>query len=384
MRQSLKMKMLNNVISPVAVLPKVMSEKCREEFKLMKPPKKMNFFILFVLAVLGGGCVSSRTSFRLSDLQQVTPTAIVSAAPNAVATESLFTTAPPTKTATVQFQILPVDPENYLPPLGYELPDFVEYDGDGKAWININAIYAIDKDAVFLAGSLSFPYGNYERSLLLRSTDGGEHWTEVMPTTILSYVEHIAFIDGGEGWALVTGVGELGASMPTMLWHTNNYGEIWNMAGTVSYGSSTFCGYKALRFYDSKHGEISWVCRDPSPDDFFAILATEDGGLTWQENYRLTLPLPINGDYLDEKLLAAFAVPDGGRYGSHKGNCILNIKECKAYGQDGSEWEAALFENDRTRLLVRRLLATESEWMTYALPACFEYQQGKLVGPCEP
>jgi hypothetical protein len=297
------------------------------------------------------------------------------------------TTVNSAQTATVEYWVSPANLQEYLLPfLDSPLLGFDENRLDGKAYLQVRVIYAINKDIVFLGGSLFFPSkGDANRSVLLRSVDGGKHWTEVMQTAVVSDVDRIVFLGQGEGWALVIGTGESGSIMPTMLWHTANFGETWDIAGRVSPGSPGALGkYMTLKFYSSTHGEIGFLCDafgQCEEGSYYSIRSTEDGGVTWQESYHLALPL-VEGDPTHENRLAAFILPKGGLYGSHIGNCWYgNIQECPSYGQDGSKWQAE-YSEDLTNLFVRRHLPFESEWATFILSACVEYRQGKIIESC--
>ncbi len=262
----------------------------------------------------------------------------------------------------------------------------VDNEPDGRATLSILVIYAIDKDQVFLGGSLFFPQGgDAQRSVLLRSSDGGKHWTEVMPTTRVSEVEHIVFLDHGQGWALVSGIGEFGDSWPVMLWRTDDFGETWRIAGKIRTGTGASIVHRTLQFYSSTNGEIRLTCGGSGMcegGDYYSIISTQDGGETWQESYHLALPF-VEGDPGHEKLLTVFTLPKGGLYGSHTGNCYSSdIQECPSYGQDGSEWQAE-YSSDMMTLVVRRRLPFENEWTTYMLPACVEYRQGKMMDTCK-
>lgn len=341
--------------------------------------KSLGFLLALVLVVIGTGCFFSLVSSPTSAPSQPVATTTATFSPSPSATQSAIPqlSSGAYFTGTIQFLNSPVDPE-----------DCWLCDQEEKARLEVDAVYAIHKDIIFLGGFTLFP-GAANRSFLLRSTDQGLHWTEVMSTTTRSGVTRIAFIEKGEGWALVTGIGDAGEGKPNTLWHSSDYGLTWQIVGNIVYkreGDSPFCYITGLRFFDSMHGEIRIVCRSPGPSDHFAILSTADGGGTWQKSYHLSLPPQIPGDPGDNRLLAAFTESEGGRYGSHAGHCdfVNNVEICKAFGQDGSEWQSEYPGDTRSKFVIRHRLPTESEWTTYALPACFEYQQGKLIGPCEP
>jgi hypothetical protein len=348
---------------------------------LMTKWQKWSLFLTTLLVVLVSGygilAVLNRANQTPITSIQVNPTP-TGGQLSPIATRS-------SQTASVQYWVSPVDLQKYIH-LNYQLREFVEVKEDSKARLLIDVIYAIDKNKVFLGGSLSFSNrGDAQRSVLLRSLDGGKQWTEVMPTTIVSEVEHIIFLSQGMGWALVQGAGELGSGMPTMLWHTTNFGETWEIAGRIQGGSSYSGRYTTLKFYNSTHGEISFICDSLGlcqGGNHYSIISTQDGGVSWQESYHLALPL-VEDDPFNEKRLSAFILPKRAAYGSRVGNCwYTSIQECPSYGQDGSEWQAE-YSIDRLQLLIRRRLPLENEWTTYTLPVCIEYKQGKIMEVCK-
>jgi hypothetical protein len=335
--------------------------------KIRRKHKKSFLFLIITLAIVVGGYVIFKTPSQATQAN-FKPTA--STTNHAQITE-------------VEYQALPVDLQEYFDP-AHPPRELVDDEQNGKAELSINVIYAIDKDRVFLGGSLFFPQGgDAQRSVLLLSSDGGMHWTEVMHTTRVSSVEHIVFLGQGQGWALVAGTGELGASWPVMLWHTTDFGETWEIAGKIHTGTGTTSSHLALRFFSSTHGEIQEAGLnklDMSEGDYYSILSTQDGGISWRESYHLSLPV-VDSDLWHDKRLIAFMLPKGGYYGSHAGGCT-NIQECPSYGQDGSEWQAE-YSEDWTNLFVRRRSPFENEWVTFILPACVEYNQGEIIGACK-
>ena len=109
-------------------------------------------------------------------------------------------------------------------------------------------------------------------SFLLRSTDGGLHWQEVMLRVPGSEVIQLTFIGEGEGWALVEWMSEGTGS--AILYHTTNYGESWEELAKVPF----FGGHSAtvdVRFLTSQHGQIREV--DGTTDRGCGILESMDG-----------------------------------------------------------------------------------------------------------
>lgn len=339
--------------------------------------------LLFTLSVLSLVAVSY---FRK---EFAPPEQIASPQQTPTETPGWMTESPPVP-AIVEYWVSPFDIREYwvstyeepaIFDFPYESPsaDPFEYKEDDTARLKINAIYAIDKNTIFLGGFLDFAKkGDALRSVLLRSVDGGRSWKEVMQTLRVHSVTHVVFLENGEGWILVQGVSPAGEAFSPLIWHTTNYGETWQIKGnSFKYGT-----YQSLRFTDSNNGEMRIVCETNLCKDngYFSIITTKDSGTTWQERLYIANPYE-NETFWNEKLLAAFRLLPGGYYGSYG---ICYAEECPglAYGQDGSEWHAK-YSQDTMNLFVSRRLSLDDEWTTYVLPACIEYRQGEMLDSCK-
>lgn len=141
------------------------------------------------------------------------------------------------------------------------------------------SIYALDENIVFLFGNLGVGAG-WQQSILLRSSDGGVHWREVMTPEPASDVVQVTFVGGGHGWALVLRTVET-PGPGGHLYHTADYGQTWQMQANIpSLGSISYPVY--IGFFDTQRGQISietwdatgWGC---------CTLSSSDGGMTWRE-----------------------------------------------------------------------------------------------------
>ena len=114
-------------------------------------------------------------------------------------------------------------------------------------------IYALNRETLFLFGGVKDVsderWGPYY-SLLLRSSDGGKHWHEVMQPVPGSEVVEIALVEAGDGWALVGWISE--GPGPASLYHTTDYGESWELLSNIPF----FGGHSAtvdIQFFDNQH-----------------------------------------------------------------------------------------------------------------------------------
>jgi hypothetical protein len=227
----------------------------------------------------------------------------------------------------------------------------MEFGAELSPW----GIYALDKDIVFLFGRLQV-LGGSVRSLLLRSDDGGKHWHEVMQPEKASDVTKLAFVEDGDGWALVMWTVE--GPGPACLYHTTDYGESWQKLSDIPFPgdhSRTF----GMRFLDGQHGR---VMVEPLGGDegSCCILETADGGLTWNET--------------------------GDCYGADECGWSGLRRQVTIWAQDGSQWRLEVQSSDVSRdlrrvVLSRRLSPGDTWAVVSSIPVYFEYSNGQLVAP---
>jgi len=229
-------------------------------------------------------------------------------------------------------------------------------------------IYAINDKVAFLFGS--FMSGtNDVRSVLFRTEDGGQNWREVMPSFTTSEVSHVLFVQDGKGWATIgwTSEGLLG----TTFWRTSDYGKSWEEIPNVNTGRADVLG---ISFFDSRYGQRVLFEGTGNPNtDGLVLETTLDGGNTWTESLRY-----ISGMQDRQKIIAAYAVSDGGRYGRHWGTCKWDISSgCQALGHDGSEWNVT-YDESATFYIVSIRSLDKNGLITYKIPVNFIYDDGEL------
>jgi hypothetical protein len=231
----------------------------------------------------------------------------------------------------------------------------------------VRGIYAINKDMAFIFGGFNVPGGTIG-SLLLRSTDGGLHWKEVLNPIDYHAITHVVFIDNGEGWAISTW--QMEGELDTRFWHTTDYGETWQeRKGHLP----TSLG---IRVFDSQHIQVkslSWW------GDRYMIWDSHDGGTTWSE----IIGIPVNATNVNA-VVEAYADMPGGRYGNYY-RCET---VCTAYGQDGSKWQIQNVYNKKcvreTGAPFNRLTYSEIHrtWLenetSVAIPVYFYYQNNRI------
>lgn len=172
-------------------------------------------------------------------------------------------------------------PTAKAPIIKFESPNILDRMQQGYDFDLNVGIYAIDKDNLFLFGSIG-ELENYPlQSALLRSEDGGKHWKEVLKPQRVSRVIEFQMTENGTGWALILqrneGIGE------ATLFQSEDFGKSWKILSTIPrdnyLGKPTF-----MYFGDEKDGQIDIVYPFEMPNEgYIAHLSTFDGGKSWQE-----------------------------------------------------------------------------------------------------
>ncbi len=130
-----------------------------------------------------------------------------------------------------------------------------------------------------------------ETSHIFHTVDGGRTWRAM---DFPGRAGALHFINAHDGWMLANGFGALG-SEEVDVYRTTDGGETWiKMSGTESYshagyppGGPTFAGGKiGITFLNATTG---WITGGGNVPNLLYIYATRDGGRTWRQE---TLPLP--------------------------------------------------------------------------------------------
>ncbi len=244
--------------------------------------------------------------------------------------------------------------------------------------LNLVGIYAIDKDTVFVFGSLGLAEGpGIHNSILLRSSDGGQLWQQVIPPESGEAIYHVAFVENGFGWALeILDVEDFSLRS---LYRSFDHGRTWT--DPIELGEWGFRPW-GIKFYDKDKGQIPFDKFTANPyTDRVGVLSTTDGGMTWEET--VTNLLSETNDAEFRWLRDRYSETPGSRYGSHwidwspdcssSWNCTY-----KATGHDQSEW--ILYYNEPTLEFILLLRpAPNSPWRV----ACtifnrFNYNNGHV------
>lgn len=330
---------------------------------------KTKYSVLFFICIILTGCATSQ-AVATSENRLLTPTSIlasITSTPKPVCIDE--PDIQPSNNASLKLSTSPIELENGIDWIFHQVKDGLEFD--------IRGMYAINKDIAFIFGGFTVSAGTI-RSLLLRSTDGGNHWNEVMSPINVNDLTHVVFIGNGEGWAITTWTleGELG----TRLWHTTDYGETWQ----ESEAHPPVNSITGIRIFDNKHLQIKSLFWWANPyADRYQIWDSYDGGTNWVESFNI----PVNGKNVDA-VMEAYADPPGGQYGNYY-QCKMRESACVAYGQDGSKWqiqniyskkclnEASPYSFDRLQFAEVRNTWLEQQ-TSFTIPVYFHYQEDKI------
>lgn len=221
--------------------------------------------------------------------------------------------------------------------------------------LDVSGLCAIDKNVAFLFGGLRVPAGTI-RSFLLRTTDGGTTWHEVMPAVRGSEVTHVTFTDDLHGWALALWTVEGTGTM--LLSGSVDGGRTWRQLTEIqrSEGHAVPDGWPlTMTFADASKGEIKIAYDGESasvnaPSLVVETLVSDDGGLSWNMVRRETRPAP----------------PE-------------EAPPAKERGFNTTDWVLDVPSGDEQSITVRRFDRQRNRWLSMTLPRHFRYERGRVV-----
>ena len=171
----------------------------------------------------------------------------------------------------------------------YRSPASLGYAGVNLSVFYYSGISVVSPSVVFVCGDTPNPKGGEERvGVIVRTTDGGEHWTETpieLPGMLIPSLNSIHFISPDVGWTVGVDSGNDGVILKT-----TDGGSSW---------APTRISQKQVPinvfFVDADHGWMGGSTPPPGDEEGMggpsAILATTDGGQTW--NAQNNIPVSI-------------------------------------------------------------------------------------------
>lgn len=151
-----------------------------------------------------------------------------------------------------------------------------------------SAISVVSADVVFVCGDVPNPKGEERQAVVVRTTDGGSNWTEIpirLPGVEIQALNAIHFISADLGWAVGADSGNDGVVVKT-----TDGGSTWALTRIAEKEVPT-----AVCFVDADHGWLGGATPPPGEEEGLggpsAILATADGGRTWQAQYNIPVSI---------------------------------------------------------------------------------------------
>ena len=179
----------------------------------------------------------------------------------------------------------------------YRAPASLNYSGYNLAVFYYSSISVVSSNVVFVCGDTPNPKGGDERvGVILRTTDGGQSWTDnpiEFPGMIIPSINSIHFINPDLGWAVALDAGNDG-----LVLKTTDGGSSWQPKRIPYKQVPT-----TVFFVDAERGWMGGTTPPPGDEEGMggpsAILATTDGGNTW--NPQINIPHSIlNVFFLDQ------------------------------------------------------------------------------------
>lgn len=160
-----------------------------------------------------------------------------------------------------------------------------------------------------------------ERGVVMLSDDQGRHFRQARQVPLDVTLTSVSFADALHGWA----VGHWGAVLATQ-----DGGETWQLQRKDTQGDRPLFG---VHFFDARHGVAVGL--------WSLVLVTEDGGAGWRE---VQLPPPEGASKADLNLLGLFADERGRVYAAAERGMVLRSEDrgaswtYAATGYRGSFW----------------------------------------------
>ncbi len=138
------------------------------------------------------------------------------------------------------------------------------------------AVYVVSRDTVWAAGA---------QGTFARTTDGGVTWH----AAVVPHADSLAFrdvhaINGTTAWLLSIGNGSA-----SRIYHTRDGGATWTLQFT---NTDNKAFYDCFSFWDAAHG----MAFSDSHDGAFSIVATDNGGVSWNLLPGAALPAAHEGE----------------------------------------------------------------------------------------
>lgn len=169
----------------------------------------------------------------------------------------------------------------------YRSPASLKYSGTNLAVFYYTGISVVSPDVVFVCGDTPKP-GDERTGVIVRTTDGGQNWIDTaieIPRMQIPRLNSLHFISRDVGWAVGADSGDDGIVVKT-----TDGGLSWS-ATRLGHGEIP----TTVFFVDADNGWIGGATPPPGEEEGIggpsALLATTDGGSTWQSRYNVPVSI---------------------------------------------------------------------------------------------
>ena len=221
-----------------------------------------------------------------------------------------------------------VKPARWLPQ--FRSPSSLSYAGTNLAVFFYSGISVVSPNDVFVCGDMPLA-GEQRVGVFLKTTDGGQTWTE-SPVQLakieIPSLNAIHFISPDVGWMVGVDSGDDGVVLKT-----TDAGSSWSV---------TRLSYKQIPvtvfFTDAQTGWLGGVTKPRGEEQGnvggpSAILATTDGGSTWQPQYNV--PVSVYRIFFVDKMKGWASATNGKIYNTSDGGRTWNSQRTEMEFAEG-------------------------------------------------
>lgn len=253
----------------------------------------------------------------------------------------------------------------------YRSPASLSYSGVNLSVFFYSGISVVSPSVVFVCGDTPNLKGADERvGVILRTTDGGQHWTDTpieLPGILIPTLNSIHFISPDVGWAVGVDSGKDGVILKT-----TDGGSSWAVTRLTQKQTPI-----SVFFTDADSGWIGGSTPLLGDEDSIggpsAILATTDGGLTWQPQYNV--PLSILRIFFVDKMNGWASGTKGVIYNTTDGGRTWDKQRTEIEASDGP----VDFASDGFKQFAIRGLQFIDEDHGFAAAGATEKQAGRML-----
>lgn len=190
---------------------------------------------------------------------------------------------------------------------------------------SLRGLSAVDRSTAWVTGT---------EGTILRTTDGGESWQQI----VIPGTEELDFrdVEAFDGQTAVV----MTAGQPARFYRTvEKDGATFELVHESPYEAAFF---DSIAFWDQNRG---LAFSDPV-DGRFLILKTEDGGRSWQEVAETALPAPVEGEAGFAASGSNVAVGPGGRAWMGTGGAAARVLRSTDFGETWKAVETPLLDGE--------------------------------------